>query len=192
MFKVQNHPLIWDGGERRLLAEMVQGKKDNIDEDLGRNQSMIDAQYFDLLETGSDISIINPGFEIMGGQALEECDPDDPDIHPRPPSAEVVQMEEACASGDLTAVEAVFRSQWLEKSEDERLDKARFASSFKIAMTHDYIPVASYLLSIGISLNIAHFTRALGMKAYSFLQLFLDYGFDINAQMSWAEPGPLV
>lgn len=169
-----------DADRARVLGKTIQSINDYFDSPLGTisNDTIPDL--------GPDL-----GFDFTQNQPFEVCDPDDTPYQPRPCRAEIVQMEEACASGDMAAVQAVFRSEWVEKPADDRIDKDQFASSFKVAIKNDHLAAASFLISVGVMMDLAHFKCALELKAYPFLQLFLEHGFDINEQLSWSEPGPL-
>lgn len=197
----------FDSGNRahKPQAEVEQHKGKSVSRDTKADQATIGAEYFDSeiraaespeevvqLEATSapgDLRIDRTAFLVMGGEPLVDCGPE---IRTCEPPEEVVQLEAASASGDIKAVEAVFQSQWLEKAQVDRIHIDRFASSLVMAMTYNHVSVASYLLSVGVSMNISHFTLAMEMKSYAFLQLFLDHGWDINEPISWATPGPLM
>ena len=106
----------------------------------------------------------------------------------RPP--EVLQLETASASGDIASVKEILR-QYDGRLKDENTSIDLFASSFKFAMRGNHLPVAAYLIEQGISFNESHFSQAMDNKAYSFLELFLEHGFDINESRSDLRPGPL-
>jgi len=108
----------------------------------------------------------------------------------RRPPPEVLQLEIASASGDMAAVKDILQ-QWSERPEDEQINKDLFASSFKFAMENGHVCVASYLIDNGIIMNEAHFKLAMEKKSYSFLQLYLYHGFDINRPQSYLDPPPL-
>ncbi|KAL9103918.1 MAG: hypothetical protein Q9163_001066 [Psora crenata] len=119
----------------------------------------------------------------------DECDEDEPNYEP---PVEVSKVNAAITTGDLATVKAVFESDWLEKSQDDRIDINRFASSLAATIMHDHVSVAAYLLSHGVRMNISHFKLAVERKSYSILQLFLDSGWDINEPINWFTPPPLM
>ena len=83
------------------------------------------------------------------------------------PQGEHVRL--AVASRDLAAVQRVFTSQWSEKPEAERIDIGDFTSALVEAIHQDDAPIASYLLSYGVPMNICHVTLATEMKKYALL-----------------------
>ena len=109
--------------------------------------------------------------------------------HKAPPEIEELRL--AAASRDLAAVQKVFTSQWFEKPEAERIDIDDFWGSLVEAIHQDDVPIASHLLSNGVSMNISHFTMAAELKKYAILQLFLDLGWDINQAVDRCQPPPL-
>lgn len=74
----------------------------------------------------------------------------------------------------------------------ERAHIEHFASFFAIAMAHDHVSVASYLLKVGVPMNHGHVELAIEQKFYSFLQLYLDHDYNINEPLEWATPPPLL
>lgn len=95
------------------------------------------------------------------------------------------------ASRDLAAVQRVFTSQWLEKAEAEKIDIGHYTSSLDEAIHQNDVPIASYLLSNGVPMDIYHFTKAAETKKYALLQLFLDMAWDINESIERTKPPPL-
>ena len=87
------------------------------------------------------------------------------------PPSEVLQLETASAVGDITRVKAILQ-QWLEKPKDKQINLDLFANSFKFAMKEDHVPIASYMLECGVSMNEAHCKLAMKQKSYPFLELF--------------------
>ena len=137
--------------------------------------------------------LFEPGTEwsfVVKGDPLWDSDPDNFKSQCKDPP-EIEELRVAAASGELAAVRRTFTSQWLVKAEAERIDKDLFASSLVEAIQQDDVPIASYLLSNGVSMNISHFIMATEMKKYSMLQLFLDMGWDINAPIERTKPPPL-
>lgn len=99
------------------------------------------------------------------------------------PEAEA--MREACASGDLTAVQSVFKTHWLDQPVDEGIDKNELgASGLCEAIRQDDANIARYLLSNVISMQPVHFAMAAEYHAYSILQLYMDSKWDINTYLS--------
>ena len=41
-------------------------------------------------------------------------------------------------------------------------------------------------------MNHGHVELAIEQKSYSFLQLYLDHGYNINEPLDWATPPPLL
>ncbi|KAL8894504.1 MAG: hypothetical protein Q9207_008489 [Kuettlingeria erythrocarpa] len=106
------------------------------------------------------------------------------------PPSEVLQLETASAAGDLPMVKSILQ-HWHETPKDKQINLDLFASSFEFAMKEGHISIASYMLECGVSMNEAHFKRAMKQKSYSFLELFISYGFDINSPRSSTDPAPL-
>ena len=109
--------------------------------------------------------------------------------HEAPPVIEA--LRQAVASGDLGVVREVITSQWADGREDMRGDKNLFATSLVEAIKLDNAPIAAYLLSEGIFMNISHFVLAAEMKHYAILQVFLDTGWNINTPIERTKPPPL-
>lgn len=134
------------------------------------------------------------GWEMPShNQPVEQVPLQDFDLYNGPgcwPPSEVLQLETASAAGDMTTVKAIFQ-QWHKKPKDKQINLDLFASSFKVAIEEGHISVASYLLESGVFMNEAHFKLAMKQKAYPFLELFISYGFDINAPRSSTEPALL-
>lgn len=127
---------------------------------------------------------------VVKGDPLWDSDPED-SKSPYEPRPEIEELRLAVGSRDLAAVQKVFTSQWLEKPETERADKDLFSSSLVEAIQQDDVLIASYLLANVISINMYYITMAIEMKRYSFLQLSLDRGWDINAPIERTKPPPL-
>ncbi|KAL8931702.1 MAG: hypothetical protein Q9211_006785, partial [Gyalolechia sp. 1 TL-2023] len=134
------------------------------------------------------------GWEIfLNNQPVERMPFQDFDLFNGPdcwPPAQVLQLETASAAGDLPTVKAILQ-QWHETPKDKQINLDLFASSFGFAMKEGHVSVASYMLECGVSMNEAHFKLAMKQKSYSFLELFLSYGFDINSPRSSTDPAPL-
>ena len=133
---------------------------------------------------------IKSDFVIEGGTPLVDVDLEDKP--PRKLLTEIVQMELASASGYLAAVEAVYQLWQATPQDHERAQIEHFASSFAVAMAHDQVSVASYLFKARVPMNHGHVELAIEQKSYSFLQLFLDYGYNINESPDWTTPRPLL
>ncbi|KAF6217713.1 hypothetical protein HO133_006540 [Letharia lupina] len=132
---------------------------------------------------------IKSDFVIEGGTPRVDIDMEDNPTCKLP--AEIIQMEQASCAGDVAAAEDVYH-EWLAKPQDsERAHINHFASSFAIAMAHGHVSIASYLLRVGVPMNYRHFELAIEHKSYAFLQLYLDYGYNINESPDWATPPPL-
>ena len=77
------------------------------------------------------------------------------------PEAEM--MREACASGNLIAVQSVFQTQWLDQPADERIGHSELgASGLCEAIRRDDAVIAGYLLSNVPAMEQVHF----GMTCY--------------------------
>ena len=105
---------------------------------------------------------------------------------------EVEAMREACASGDLIAVQSIFKTHWLDRSVDERIDPDELgASGLCEAIKRDDFIIARYLLSNVMSMYPMHFAMAAEYHAYSILQLYMDRKWDINTYLSRMQPPAL-
>ena len=105
---------------------------------------------------------------------------------------EAEKMREACASGDLTAVQSVYRTHWLDQPVDKRIDINEFgAGGLCEAITRDDAAVAGFLLLNVISMQQIHFGIATEHRAYSVLQLYMDLKWDINTYPSRMQPPAL-
>lgn len=105
---------------------------------------------------------------------------------------DAAMMREACASGELTAVQSVFQQNWLDQPGNERLDRDQFgASGLCEAIQKDDAVIAHYLLSNVVSKKQVHFGMATEYRAYSVLQLYIDHGWDINTYPGRMEPPAL-
>lgn len=94
-------------------------------------------------------------------------------------------MREACASGNLAAVQFVFKTHWLDRPVNERIDHNEFgASGLCEAIGRDDAIIAHYLLSNVISMQEVHFALVIECHAYSILQLYVDKNWDINTYLS--------
>ncbi len=119
-------------------------------------------------------------FDLDHLRILNECPP------------EVEMMREACASGDLTAVQSVFQTHWLDQPADERIDRNELgASGLCEAIKSDDAVIADYLLSNVMSMQQVHFGMATEYRAYSILQLYMDRNWDINTYLSRMQPPAL-
>lgn len=119
-------------------------------------------------------------FDLDHLEILNECRP------------EVEAMREACASGDLTAVQSIFQTHWLNKPVDERIDHNELgASGLCEAIKRNDAVIAGYLLSNVISMQQVHFGMATEYRAYSILQLYVDQKWDINTYLSRMQPPAL-
>ena len=102
---------------------------------------------------------------------------------------EVEAMRAACASGELTSVQAVFQT-WLDQPTNERIDNGLLgAEGLCEAIKRDDAIIGSFLLSHVLSINDGHFAMATKYRSYSILQLFIDRGWDINTSLGrWQPP----
>lgn len=110
--------------------------------------------------------------------------------HGSRPEAEA--MREACASGDLTAVQSIFTTHWHDRPVDERIDQNELgASGLCEAIRRDDVKIALYLLSNLVSIQAVHFAMATESRAFSILQLYLDRNWDINIYLGRMQPPAL-
>ena len=101
-------------------------------------------------------------------------------------------MREACASGSLTAVQSVFKTYWLDRPANGRIDHDQFeASGLCEAIRRDDAIIAHYLLSNMISMQEVHFALVIEYHAYSILQFYVDSNWDINTYLSRMQPPAL-
>ena len=106
------------------------------------------------------------------------------------PDAEA--MREACVFGNLTAVESVFKTYWLDRPVDERIDQNELgASGLCEAFRRGDARIALYLLSSLVSMQAVHFAMATENRACSVLQLYVDKNWDINIYLSRMQPSAL-
>ncbi|KAI4137603.1 MAG: hypothetical protein LQ341_005075 [Variospora aurantia] len=110
--------------------------------------------------------------------------------HPRsstpkafPTQAERTQVREASAAADLITVQRTVH-KW--KGHMQCFSRALMA-----AIQGGHLVVAACLLGYGLQVKNIHFRRALQQRAFTFMQLFLDHGYNINHPGYPAEPGIL-
>ena len=121
-----------------------------------------------------------------------DFNPDEIDYSPPAPVPEVEALRVACASGNLESVQNVFKTQWVDLPANRRIDKNVFgALGLCEAIKRDHAIIASYLLCNVVSMDQYHFAMATQHKSYSFLQLCVDRGWDINAFSARCEPPAL-
>ncbi|KAL9123548.1 MAG: hypothetical protein Q9217_007026 [Psora testacea] len=149
--------------------------------------SIVGADFFNL--NSGEVPNGDEGFHISGSQLLVECDSDDSDIQPSPSTAEEDQMEEACSSDNVEKLKAVYGS-YLQGAQNTPKDW--FARCYNIALSNNNTSIALFLLKAGIPFNISHFIQALELREYTFMKLYLNHGFNINQQLAWDKPGPLM
>jgi hypothetical protein len=101
------------------------------------------------------------------------------------------QLTEASASGNLTEVQAIL-SQFLAQPAPTDFELDHLVGALDKAVKNNHVKVASYLLSQGIPMNVGLFRHATQVKSYEMLQLFLDHGWNINQQLSYTKPPPLM
>ena len=84
-------------------------------------------------------------------------------------------MRAACASEDLSSVQAVFQTYRLDRPVNERLDKGLFgANGLCQAVRRDVAVIASFLPSHVLPIPDRHFAMATEYRSYLVLQLFVD------------------
>jgi len=129
-------------------------------------------------------------FDNTDSEYTFNFNPDETDTWSPEPVPEVEAMRVACASGDLTSVQTVYKTYWLDKPADKRINKDNFgASGLCEAIKRDDIAIGSYLLSNVVSMHEVHFAMATEHRSYSFLQLCIDRGWNINLHLSrWTPP----
>lgn len=105
---------------------------------------------------------------------------------------EVEALRIACASGDLTAVQAAFQTHWLNKPIHERRDIDLFgAPGLCEAIRRDDAVVASFLLSHSVSFHEGHVAMATKHRSYSILELHMKLDWDINTRLGQGDPPAL-
>ncbi len=111
------------------------------------------------------------------------------------PPPELSQLELACTSGKLHTVHTIF-SQWLAKQNPDPekgcIDKNCFGPALNAAVINDHPLIAGYLLSQGLRVNIHLVQIAIYMKSCKMLQIFLDYGWNINEPIERVTPPALM
>ncbi|KAL8804072.1 MAG: hypothetical protein Q9182_002785 [Xanthomendoza sp. 2 TL-2023] len=100
---------------------------------------------------------------------------------PNPP--EFALVEEASAAGDLATVKSIL-DQW-------NKPLGGFTRALTLAMESGHLSVAATLLEHGLKVNGYHVYGAVKRRAYPFLQLFLDHGYNINSPDYPKHPGIL-
>ena len=104
---------------------------------------------------------------------------------------EAKAMQDACASGNLTAVQSVFNT-WLDRPAHERIDQDVLgASGLCEAIKRNDASIAQFLLSNVTSMESTHFAMAVEYQAYAILQLYVDRGWNINTYLSRMRPPAL-
>lgn len=124
------------------------------------------------------------------GEYVFDFEPDESNLPADEVLPDVEAMRAACASGNLMTVQSVFKTYWLDRPVNDRIDKDLFgARGLCEAIKRDDATIGSYLLSNVVSLQEGHFTMATECHSYSFLQLCVDRGWDINTCLSrWTPP----
>lgn len=126
------------------------------------------------------------------GEFIFDLDSDSSDLPVYEPLPEVEAMRAACASGDLTSVQSVFKTYSLDRPVNERVDKDLFgAGGLCEAIRRDDAVIGSFLTSYVLSINEGHFAMATEYRSYSILQLFVDQGWDINTSLGRRQPPAL-
>lgn len=143
----------------------------------------------------------NPAFSFYMSPAVDGSATDDQHVIDFDPDQwemlnvvrpEAEAMREACASGNLAAVQSVLKTHWLDRPVNERTDHDEFgASGLCEAIARDDAIIAHYLLSNVISMQKVHFALATERHAYSILQLYVDKNWDINTYLSRMQPPAL-
>ncbi|KAL8756237.1 MAG: hypothetical protein Q9199_003059 [Rusavskia elegans] len=105
------------------------------------------------------------------------------------PPLDVSKLVRASSNGDTSLVKAIIR-EWEQASRENRSPRSWFDDCFRSAMEGGHLSVALCLVDWGVPVKRAFweddFKRAMDLKLYGFLQLFLDHGFDINHEFSLA------
>lgn len=109
--------------------------------------------------------------------------PTPPIFSSSPPAVEFSQVQEASAAGDLATVKSILNN-W-----DRNIDS--FSTSFVPALENGHVGVASCLLEHGVSIEGVHFKCAMEYKLYTFLELCLRHGYNINDNGFPFRPTPL-
>ncbi|KAL2419226.1 hypothetical protein ABEF95_004985 [Exophiala dermatitidis] len=101
----------------------------------------------------------------------------------------ILELEKASSAGDLPTVQRIFNE--LRGSSDGEHWLTGPGSSLFLAIRNGHKAVVEYLLRQGVSLDINHIQAAIVNKDKRLLELFLEYGWEINKPMEWAVPPPL-
>ncbi len=133
---------------------------------------------------------LDGSFGNSEGGYVFDFEPDDSELPSDEVLPEVEAMRAACASGNLMAFQAVFKTYWLDRPVNDRIDKDLFgARGLCEAIKRDDATIGSYLLSHVVSLHEEYFAMATEYQSYSILQLCVDRGWDINVCLSrWTPP----
>lgn len=95
----------------------------------------------------------------------------------------MASVEEACANGDLHAVE-----RKLERS-IHQIDMRHFSGGLRKAYAKEVNkPIVAYLLSKGVPARVSDFAFAAEKRSYELMELFLDRGYDVNASTDMSCP----
>ncbi|KAI9855632.1 MAG: hypothetical protein M1813_009678 [Trichoglossum hirsutum] len=109
-----------------------------------------------------------------------------------PPLSEIDELRTASASGNLTAVKAIF-ARWSSKPASEKGEIDCCGAALYGAVRNHHHEVASYLLLMGVPLNMDIVILATRLKSYAALQLLLDHNWDINQPvLKMVLPPPLM
>lgn len=101
---------------------------------------------------------------------------------------ELTSLEELAATGDLETLRKDLWAVW--KQPQQSIDLYR--SCLYKAQLHDHVQIGSYLLSLGMTIAPSMFVSAVRSKSYDFLELYLSYGYDINALERESRPPALM
>ena len=142
--------------------------------------------FFDSIDLSDFTDDVDISHCVVGHQLRDE----QPNLTAEPLPSWIVRLEDASSHGDIAAVRAIFTSERLPSLPSER-HYDDVAYSLFLAVKHNRVPVAAYLLSQGIPMQMRHFELAVEQKSYPLLQLFLDSGWCINEPLSRDTPPAL-
>ncbi|TKA82943.1 hypothetical protein B0A55_01301 [Friedmanniomyces simplex] len=109
---------------------------------------------------------------------------------PVPDCGDVIErIEEASARGDLPAVQETFVE--LQASPAWYFYAKAPGSALFIAIENQRTSIVAFLLERGVTVGPSHGKIATLKRDTGVLELLLDHGWDINAQLEWASPLPL-
>ena len=129
-------------------------------------------------------------YHIFDFNSSLECDVFRSTVAPGPNCDHLIRnLERASVAGGLSTVQHIFDE--LYSTPHGRYWRKGPGCSLFFAVQNRHKEVVAYILPQGSSLDINHVQAAILNKDKDLLQLFLQYGWDINKAMERAIPPPL-